>query len=108
MVPGSRPITPQALSFAVKRATRNFAGVELSPHQFRHLGAHIFLQEYPGHYEEVRQQLGHASVTTTVRYYAGTEAEAAARRFDAVILNRRQHLRRKPGTKPSARQPKVR
>jgi integrase len=105
---GNRSITPQALSLAVKKATQNFAGVELSPHQFRHLAAHTFLNEYPGHYEEVRQQLGHASVTTTTRYYCGVESEAAARRFDEVILNRRHKLRHKPSAKPTRqpRQPK--
>jgi integrase len=102
---GNRSITPQALSFAVKRATKNFAGVALSPHQFRHLGAHTFLEEHPGHYEEVRRQLGHASVTTTTRYYCGGESASAARRFDEVILNRRQSLRRKPAAKKPARQP---
>jgi integrase len=93
---GNRPITPQGLSKAVIKATRDYAGVELSPHQFRHLGAHMFLAEYPGHYEEVRRQLGHASVTTTTRYYCGAESASATRRFDEVILNRRQKLRRKP------------
>jgi integrase len=103
---GNRPITPQGLSNAVKKATRNFAGVELSPHQFRHLGAHTFLDEYPGHYEEVRRQLGHASVTTTTRYYCGVESASATRRFDEVILNRRQKLRRKPAVRKPARQPR--
>jgi integrase len=103
---GNRPITPQGLSNAVKKATRNYAGVELSPHQFRHLGAHTFLEEYPGHYEEVRRQLGHASVTTTTQYYCSAESASATRRFDEVILNRRQKLRRKPAVRKPARQPR--
>jgi integrase len=103
---GNRPITPQGLSNAVKRVTRNFAGVELSPHQFRHLGAHTFLDEYPGHYEEVRRQLGHASVTTTTRFYCGVENASATRRFDEVILNRRQKLRRKPADRTPNRLPR--
>jgi integrase len=103
---GNRPITPQGLRYAVKKATRNFAGVEISPHQFRHLGAHTFLDEYPGHYEEVRRQLGHASVTTTTRYYCGVENASATRRYDEVILNRRQKLRRKPAVRKPARQPR--
>jgi integrase len=104
---GNRPITPQGLSYAVKTATRNFAGVEISPHQFRHLGAHTFLDEYPGHYEEVRRQLGHASVTTTTRYYCGVENASATRRYEEVILNRRQKLRRKPAVRKPARQPRT-
>jgi integrase len=100
---GNRPISAKSLRNAVKKATREYAGVELSPHQFRHLGAHTFLDEFPGHYEEVRRQLGHASVATTTRSYCGAEDESAMRRFDAAILNRRQKLRRKPAVRKPAR-----
>lgn len=87
---GNRRVTPQGLRLAIKKITKACAGVELSPHQFRHLAAHTFLDEYPGHYEEVRQQLGHTSLVVTVRHYSGTQTEAAMRRFDEVILKRRQ------------------
>ncbi|MFC7477904.1 tyrosine-type recombinase/integrase [Dankookia sp. GCM10030260] len=85
---GDRPITHQGMRDAIKDATRTHVGVELSPHQFRHLAARLFLDAYPGHYEEVRQLLGHASVTTTTRHYSGIESESAARRFDEDVLGR--------------------
>jgi integrase len=85
---GDRSIGHQGLRDAIKGALRTYVGVELSPHQFRHLAARLFLDEYPGHYEEVRQLLGHASIATTTRHYSGIENEATARRFDEVVLGR--------------------
>jgi integrase len=94
---GNRPITPQGLRDAIKTAMAEHVGVVLTPHQFRHLAARVFLEAFPGHYEEVRQLLGHASITTTIRHYSGIESEASARRFDEVVLNRRRALKGKAG-----------
>lgn len=99
---GNQPLTPQALRDAVRSVTGRYAGVTLTPHQFRHFAAHVFLEEHPGEYELVRQLLGHASVVTTVRHYAGHQTEAAARRFDEVILNRPTRPQRNSGA-PSPR-----
>lgn len=90
---GNRPITAQGLRDAIKTAMAEHVGVILTPHQFRHLAARAFLREFPGHYEEVRQLLGHASIETTIRHYSGIESESAARRFDEVVLKRRRMLK---------------
>ncbi len=94
---GDVPITPQAFREAIKDATHRCAGVRLSPHRFRHLAAHRYLAENPGHYEVVRQFLGHASIDTTVRHYAGTEQVAAVRLLDEVILRGGRHRPRRKG-----------
>lgn len=93
---GNRAITPQGLRDAIKDAMFTHVGTKLSPHQFRHLAARAFLRAFPGHYEEVRQLLGHASITTTVRHYSGIETESSARRFDEIVLNRRRTLKAAP------------
>ncbi len=77
---GNRPISPQALGEAIKKVTREQAGVELSPHRF--------LAAYPGHFEEVRRLLVHAKVKTTIRHYAGTQHDAAMQRLGDAILER--------------------
>lgn len=87
-----RHITPQALRDAIKQATRSHVGVQISPHQFRHLAARMFLEAFPGHYAEVAQLLGHASVATTMRAYAGIEKESAIRRHDEILHDRMQKL----------------
>jgi integrase len=93
---GDRPITHQGMRDAIKDAVRMHVGAALSPHQFRHLAARLFLDAYPGHYEEVRQLLGHATITTTTRHYSGIESEAAARRYDEDVLGRRGGSRPRP------------
>ncbi len=90
-----KPITPQAFREAIKDATREHAGVCLSPHRFRHLAAHRYLAEHPGDYETVRQFLGHKSIETTIRYYAGTDQTAAMRRLDEVLSPGRRNAHRK-------------
>ena len=88
---GDRPMTPQGLRDAIKATLSEHVGVTLSPHQFRHLAARIYLQDYPGHYEAVRQLLGHASVETTLKHYSGIEGEACALRYDGVMDEKRGH-----------------
>ena len=96
--PGER-IGHQGLRDAIKAAIAAGAGVTMTPHQFRHLAAHRFLEAYPGHYEEVRQLLGHASIATTARAYCGTEQAAAARRYQDLALGRH----RGAGTRAASR-----
>ncbi len=96
----SKPISPQGMRDAVKAVTMDHLGVTVTPHQFRHLAARIFLDTFPGHYEEVRQMLGHANAAVTERSYAGIERESAIRRYDEVLSARLKVLRtthRKPG-----------
>src|SRR5262249_36012619 len=42
-------------------------GVVITPHQFRHLAAKLYLDEHPQGFETVRQLLGHKSIETTMR-----------------------------------------
>ena len=97
-VPG-KAIGHQGLRSAIKDAVFEHAGVEITPHQFRHLAARLFLETFPGHYEEVPQLLGHASVVTTTRHYSGIERETSARRYDEEVLGARR-------TTPKAGSPK--
>ena len=97
---GDRPLTPQSFRDAIKKVTARYAGVVISPHQFRHVAAKRFLEEAPGQYGVVAQILGHASEETGRRSYRGTETDAALKRFDQIVTRRRETLRR---TKPPAR-----
>lgn len=63
---------PAPLQVAPRYVPAQHVGIGLTPHQFRHLAAHLFLRDFPGHYEEVRLFLGHASIATTIKHYAGT------------------------------------
>jgi integrase len=65
-------------------------GIEFNVHLARHFAAWNFLRLNPGHYEIVRQILGHKDIATTMAHYVGLEVDAAAKRFDAVVLGERQ------------------
>lgn len=93
------PITPQGMRDAIMRTTRRHVGVALTPHQFRHLAAMLYLEHCPGDYESVRQLLGHASLATTLRAYVHSESGAAAKRYDEMVLAQRRTLP-KPKTRP--------
>jgi integrase len=64
---------------------RKWAGIELTPHQFRHLSAKVLLEHQPGGFETVKQLLGHKSLATTVGAYAGIDSRRAARRHHYLV-----------------------
>lgn len=68
----------------------------MNPHLFRHLGAKRHLDARPGEYEVVRRVNCHKKIDTTTNYYSGFESTAAARHFDAVLLERRRVAEQRP------------
>jgi hypothetical protein len=69
-------------------------GVRLTVHQFRHLAGFLYLKAHPGGHEVVRRLLGHKSIETTIRFYAGMEAAEAIRHYDRHIAQRRSEMAR--------------
>jgi integrase len=74
-----------AVGWLIRAYLRKRAGLQLSPHQFRHLGAKVVLDAEPGNFETARQLLGHASVRTTVAAYAGISSRRAARHHQRLV-----------------------
>ena len=60
-------------------------GLRITPHQFRHAAAAIYLKHHPGDYETVRRLLGHRDIQTTIRFYCGLETIAATEQFGKLI-----------------------
>ena len=87
---GGRPRNPTAFSTTLREFVGREVGVRISAHQFRHLAGHLYLQQVPGDHETVRALLGHKSIETTIRFYAGMETAAAARAYDAAVLGARK------------------
>jgi integrase len=94
------------LAHQVCRTIRVRTGVVLTLHQFRHLAAKLFLEKHPGGYEALRQLLGHRSIETTIRSYAGVQTRQAARLHDEVLTERRVALQHLSTGKPR-RRPKL-
>jgi integrase len=79
------PKNQAALSVLITTYLRRRAGVALTAHQFRHLGAKALIDAHPGGFEIVRQFLGHTSTKTTVSAYAGIDSRRAARRHQQLV-----------------------
>jgi integrase len=74
-----------AVARLIRTNLRKRAGLQLSPHQFRHSIAKFLLDAEPGNFEIVRQLLGHASLHTTVSAYAGISSRRAARHHQRLV-----------------------
>ena len=83
------------LRVAIQRAVLRRIGIKITPHQFRHLAAKIHLDANPGHYEVVRQFLGHKTLRTTTRSYAGPNTRGAGRAH-AELISKLREVRLKP------------
>lgn len=64
-------------------------GLKMNPHLFRHFSAYLFLRANPGHYESVRQLLGHKNIQTTIEFYASFETTEAMHRYNEILTNHR-------------------
>ena len=80
--PDGAPRSYSAMRDALARPLRRHAGIVLSPHLFRHIGAKIVIERQPELALDVSRRLGHASLTTTFQSYLGTEGPAASRRIN--------------------------
>lgn len=68
-------------------------GLRITPHQFRHAAAAVYLKHRPGDYETVRRLLGHRNINTTVRFYCGLQTMEATQQFGKLI---RQQIKFEP------------
>ena len=89
-----KPKDSTTLQRQITRTCWDHAGINLTPHQFRHVAAKLLLDARPGHYEVVRKLLGHKSLTTTYEHYAGAETQAAINLYDDVILDLKEDANR--------------
>jgi integrase len=77
-------------------------GVVITPHQFRHLAAKLYLDRYPDGFETVRRLLGHKSIETTMRFYRELESILAGKRYAALLeelMAKAVHIRRPRGNR---------
>ena len=80
------------LSQQIKETVYKHTGLHITAHQFRHLAALFYLDAMPGHYESVRQLLGHKNLKTTTSFYTGMNTREATRTFDDIIIKERARL----------------
>lgn len=79
---------PKAADMFSAQITERIAkatGLRVTPHQFRHAAAAIYLRHHPGEYETVRRLLAHQSIDTTTEFYCGLETTQANEAFGRII-----------------------
>ena len=64
----------------------------MTPHQFRHLSAWLYLRRNPGEIVTVQKLLGHRNIKTTINFYAKLDTAQAAQHYDALIEEERASL----------------
>jgi integrase len=81
---GSR-VPDSALRDGITKAVARELGIDMTPHQFRHVAAAVALDVHPGAIGLVRDLLGHRNIKTTSNFYAGMRTREAAREFDRIL-----------------------
>ena len=82
---GGDPKTRRALGPQMTARINKAVGIRITPHQFRHAAAAIYLKHHPGDYETVRRVLGHRNIQTTINFYCGLQTTQATERFGNII-----------------------
>jgi integrase len=77
------------------RKTQRELGVRITPHQFRHLSAELYLQANPEGLAVASLHLGHRDQNTTRHYYARPKQREATRRYQQQLLENRQGAKRR-------------
>lgn len=86
-------IDPRTMAYAIGAQSKRVLGVAITPHQFRHISAELFLMDHPDALFTISQHLGHRDVNTTRRYYARPKQRQASQHFQENVLRRRENAR---------------
>jgi integrase len=101
---GGRLKSQETLSQQITETIAARVGVHMTPHQFRHLAATLYLEDHPEDFETAKNLLGHASSKTT-SIYAGSSSRRATRVYGKFLLEHRQALKLTRPPKRPRRQP---
>ena len=86
----------QTLSQQLQEKLLERLGFKMTPHQFRHLSAWLYLRRHPGNFVTVQKLLGHKNIKTTINFYAKLDTAMAAQHYDALIAEEREALKATP------------
>ena len=84
--------TQETISQQITEALADHVGVHMTPHQFRHFAAILYLEAHPEDFETVRNLLGHGwSKTTSI--YAGSSTRRAGQAYGKAMMEQRDALK---------------
>jgi integrase len=81
----------QTLSQQMTEAIAKHIGIHMTPHQFRHFAASIYLDANPEDHQTVQAMLHHSSSKTTL-IYAGSASRRASRAYGKILFEQRAKL----------------
>lgn len=79
----------ETLSQQLTEIIEEKVGVHMTPHQFRHLAAVLYLEAHPEDFQTVSDLLGH-SFTKTTLIYAGSSSRRASRAYGKLVIEQRE------------------
>jgi integrase len=85
---GGRRKGQDTLSDQIILTIEKKVGIHMTPHQFRHFAAALYLEEHPEDYQTVSDLLGHAFAKTTL-VYAGSCSRRASVSYVKLIIEQR-------------------
>ncbi len=71
--------------YLIQRYLKQYVGIHMNPHAFRHLAAKFILDNNPGAHVVVQHLLGHKKLATTATFYAGVDTVRAGRHHQALL-----------------------
>jgi integrase len=80
------------LAEQIVKCIAKHVGIHMTPHQFRHFAACLYLEEHPEDFQSVTDLLGHAWSKTTL-IYAGSPSRRASRAYARHLVEQRESLR---------------
>ena len=95
----------QTLSQQLQGKLLERLGFKMTPHQFRHLSAWLYLRRHPGDFVTVQKLLGHKNIKTTINFYAKLDTATAAQHYDTLIAEEREALKAAPPSRGRRRKP---
>jgi integrase len=91
VVAGGRRKDQETLSEQITERIARQVGLHMTPHQFRHVAALLYLDAHPDGFQSVSDLLGHAWSKTT-QVYAGSSSRRASRAYGAHVIEQRRAL----------------
>ena len=85
---GGRRKSQETLSQQITETIAKKVGIHMTPHQFRHLAAVLYLEAHPEDFQTVSDLLGHAFAKTTL-VYAGSSSRRASRAYGKLVIEQR-------------------
>ena len=84
----------ETLTVQVMEKIADHVGIHMTPHQFRHFAAMLYLEEHPEDFQTVSDLLGHGWAKTTL-IYAGSSSRRASKAYGAMLVKKRDTLKLK-------------